>query len=259
VLYAGGTGDGFDRFSFAGVLSGEMLMLYGGGTGDGFDRDRGSFVLNGQNLADLYGGGTGDGFDTEIFYGVIPLPLTLVHFDAFPMKDYVLLKWQTEDEVATDFFTIEKTTDGLDFSAVGEVEAAGYSEPGERLHYEMEDHEPHTGTSYYRLRTDDFDGAISYSHLVEVTYATAEEWDFTIFPNPNTGRQLGFRAHGLEHGSELHFEILDVQGRHLLRESFATDGSDRRFDLRKQLATGSYLIRATDAAGKTRAKVLIVQ
>jgi hypothetical protein len=113
----------------------------------------------------------------------------------------------------------------------------------------MEDRTPYTGTSFYRLKTTDFDGAISLSHLVEVEYATADGWDFALFPNPNTGRQLGFRPEGLEDGKQLFFEVLDVQGRALLNETFATNGGDHQFQLTTKLATGSYLIRVTDERG----------
>lgn len=258
-LFAGGPGDGFDRVTITGTLSGAMLDLYGGGPGDGFDEATGSFSLTGTDLAILFGGGGGDGFDTETFFGVLPLPLTLISFDAFPEDKYVLLRWVTEDEVATDFFTIEKTRNGSDFAFVGTTEAAGDSEPGERLHYDMKDEQPYDGTSFYRLQTTDFDGAISLSHLVEVNFTNAEGWDFQFFPNPNTGRQVNFRPVGLEDGSALQLEILDVQGRALLRDELTTDGSDHRFDLTTPLPSGSYLIRVTDGQGQGKAKILIVQ
>ena len=258
-LFSGGSGDGFDQFLFAGDLNGAMFDLYAGGAGDGFDEASGNFALNGQSLAVLYAGGAGDGFDTERYLGVLPLPLTLISFDAFPRKNFVLLQWVTEDEVATDFFTIEKTRDGRDFVAVGTTDAAGESEPGERLYYEMEDGAPYDGTSFYRLKTNDLDGAISLSHLVEVNYSSDSDWNFVLFPNPNTGRQLGFRPEGIEPGAELYFEVLDIQGRALLRRKFATDGGDEQFQLNTPLPSGSYLIRVTDPTGAVRAKILIVK
>lgn len=258
-LYSGGNGDGFDRMAFAGSLNGAMFNLYAGGSGDGFDEATGSFTLGGQSLAVLYAGGQGDGFDTETLMGVLPLPLTLISFDAFPEDKYVLLQWITEDEVATNYFTIEKTRNGSGFATVGTTYAAGESEPGERIHYEMRDEPPYEGTSFYRLQTTDLDGAISLSHLVEVNYANADTWDFQLFPNPNTGKQLNLRPAGLEMGTSLNLEILDVQGRALLRDTLTTDGTDHRFDLTTPLASGSYLIRVTDNKGQGKAKILIVR
>lgn len=258
-IYSGGPGDGFDGLSFSGSISGAMLELYGGGSGDGFDEASGNFTISGQGLALLFAGGQGDGFTTEIYFGTLPLPLTLISFDATPYKDYVLLEWTTEDEVGTDFFTIEKTRQGRDFVTVGTVDAAGDSEPGERLYYELRDESPYDGTSFYRLRSTDLDQAISLSHLVEVNFQRAKDWDFVVFPNPNTGRQISLRPSGLEEGTALQLEILDVQGRSLLRDHLTTDGTDHLVPLSNPLPAGTYLIRVLDDQGAGKAKILIVQ
>ncbi|MEM9929626.1 MAG: T9SS type A sorting domain-containing protein [Bacteroidota bacterium] len=258
-IFDGGPGDGFDQFAFAGGLAGSPLGLYGGGRGDGFDRVSEQTLLNGTSLAQLYGGGQGDGFDRAFYFGAVPLPLRLIRFDAYPEQDYVLIRWQTEDEVATDFFTVEKTKNGRHFTAVGEVEAAGYSEPGERIDYLMKDYHPHTGTSFYRLQTTDLDGTISLSHLVEVQLADQDaNWDFLLFPNPNTGRQVGIRPSGLAEGDVLQLEIYDASGRQLLQRQLTSDGSDHQLELQQKLASGSYLVRMTDARGNVRAKLLLV-
>ncbi|MEM6396631.1 MAG: T9SS type A sorting domain-containing protein [Bacteroidota bacterium] len=259
-LYSGGIGDGFDRSDFAGGLMGEMFMLYAGGPGDGFDRNRASFTLSGTDLAHIYGGGPGDGFDVNRFEGVVPLPLRLISFSALPQVDFVLIKWETEDEINTDFFTIEKTRDGRDFSWVGEQEAAGFSEPGERLHYEQKDYDPYLGTSFYRLQTTDFDGTISLSHLVEVNYATtADDWDFTLFPNPNTGKHFSIEPEGLEPNRECLIELVDAQGRLIFQQRLPAEDIDgQRFELAEPLPGGSYLIRLSDDTGEGKAKILLV-
>ncbi|MEM7574781.1 MAG: T9SS type A sorting domain-containing protein [Bacteroidota bacterium] len=258
-LYGGGDGDGYDNLAFNGLLDGDMLMLFGGGDGDGYDHAQVANSLGGADLSSLYGGGDGDGFDVVTFSGIVPLPLTLISFEAFPQEEFVLLQWVTEDEFATDFFTIEKTRDGREFAWVGEETAAGFSEPGERIYYEMEDHDPYLGTSFYRLKTTDLDGALNLSHLVEVNYSTARDWDFTLFPNPNTGRHFSLLPEGLQSGEELNIEVLDANGRILFQKQLeAGDVSSHRFDLADRLPPGSYLIRAVHAELGTMAKILIV-
>ncbi|MEL6392571.1 MAG: T9SS type A sorting domain-containing protein [Bacteroidota bacterium] len=275
-LYSGGVGDGFDRSTFIGGLMGEMFMLYGGGEGDGFDRSRVSYTLSGTDLAHLYGGGDGDGFDVNRFEGVVPLPLTLISFSALPQVedpltgevgdprpggiDFVLVSWVTEDEVDTDFFTIEKTRDGRDFTWVGEREAAGFSEPGERLHYDLKDYDPYLGTSFYRLKTTDFDGAISLSHLVEVNYAaSSDDWDFVLFPNPNTGKHFSIDPEGLQPERSCLIELVDAQGRLLFQQILSAEDIDgQRFELTEPLPGGSYLIRLSDDRGESKAKILLV-
>lgn len=283
-LYGGGTGDGFDRLQTSAALDGqvlqgwygggggdghhlavssgtlgEMLMLYGGGSGDGFDRKSAAFSLSGPSLQSLYSGGSGDGAASTNFSGVVPLPLTLVSFDAFPEETYVLLRWVTEDEVNTDYFTIEKTRTGRAFEWVGEELAAGFSLPEEKLHYEMKDEKPYPGTSFYRLKTTDFDGLVSYSHLVEVNYDQLADWSFNLYPNPNTGRHFNIQTSGLIDESKLLLEVFDLQGR-LIQQAplFATDFQAVQVQLRQQLAAGSYLIRLHHQELGQQSKILIV-
>lgn len=262
ALFGGGGGDGFDQGVMTQALDGQTLAaLFGGGPGDGFDARRVSVVVSGQTLAQLFGGGRGDGFDAAFYAGAIPLPLDLISFDAFPEKNFVLLKWTTENEQATDFFTIEKTTDGLDFAAVGDTEAAGYSEPGERLVYEMRDNEPYQGRSFYRLKTTDFDGLVSLSHLVEVEYTDTEnpDWTFTLFPNPNTGRHFSVRTEGMAAGDKVTVEVFDVNGRALFTETYVqSPGEAFRFDLASRLTSGSYLVRVVARGKGAQAKILLV-
>lgn len=260
-LYVGGDGDGFDSFTFASGLMGEMLALYGGGDGDGFDQSVASFTLNGAPLVGLYGGGAGDGFDVSQFSGAVPLPLTLITFEAIPEETFVLLRWVTEDELDTDFFTIEKTREGNDFTFVGEVDAAGFSEPGEQLHYNIRDEVPWDGSSFYRLKTTDFDGAIALSHLVAVNYTSGKlaEHRFELFPNPNTGKHFSLQLYGYRNDKMVYFNVLNASGRELLSgEFYPNEGAVQRFELPQKLSPGSYLIRLRSDDGIVETKILLV-
>ncbi|MFT5998812.1 MAG: hypothetical protein ACI81P_001267 [Neolewinella sp.] len=259
-LFGGGDGDGFDHESVSLALNGTTLApLFGGGDGDGFDALQFSTTISGQDLAALFGGGDGDGFDVSLYVGSIPLPLTLISFDAFPEQDYVLLKWVTEKEEATDFFTIEKTANGSAFAFVGDTDAAGFSEPGERIYYEMRDDEPYQGTSFYRLKTTDFDGVVSLSHLIEVQYSDAADWSFNLFPNPNTGKHFSVRTEGMEAGEIMTLEVFDLMGKALFTESYLhLPGQAFRFDLARRLPAGSYMIRLGHQGLGYQAKILLV-
>lgn len=258
VLFTGGAGDGFDFRTVNSSLAGLMPMLYVGGNGDGHSRGANMATISGVVLTQMYGGGSGEGSFGSFFAGTVPLPLTLIRFDAFPMEDYVLVKWVTEDEVDTEFFTVEKTKRGYSFVDVGHLAAAGTSAPGQRLSYQLEDHDPYTGTSFYRLRTTDFDGRISLSHLVEVQFTGDTDWDFALFPNPNTGKHLSVVPTGDSGGQTLQLEIVDVQGRLLERHPVQARQEAQRVDLLSSLPPGSYLIRLRNQAGEVRAKILLV-
>ena len=260
ALYTGGSGDGHTRFAtYALNPGGTALTLYAGGAGDGHDR---SFIaasgLSGTSLAMLYGGGFGDGHtEATNLLGFIPLPLTLVRFDATDHGTYVLLEWETEDEVDTDYFTVERTTDGVGLTEIGNLAAAGYTPPGERRTYSLPDDTPLSGTSYYRLRVTDFDGALSFSDFVAVNRESeAADWDFTLYPNPSTGTH--FQLQPDAGAGRLNVQVFDNQGRRLTETPVPAGSQEQEIIFPRRLPPGSYVIRATDEAGRSRVKVLVV-
>jgi hypothetical protein len=94
------------------------------------------------------------------------LPITLVSFTAEKSKDNVVLRWITASEINNDYFVIEKSSNGKDFSQMAIVNGAGNST--ENLYYSLTDDRPFTPVSYYRLKQVDYDGTFSYSEIVAV-------------------------------------------------------------------------------------------
>ncbi len=95
------------------------------------------------------------------------LPITLISFTADKNKDDgVLLKWITASEINNDYFVIEKSENGHDFSELATIDGAGNSTTN--LHYSLTDDRPYTPVSYYKLKQVDFDGTTTYSKVVAV-------------------------------------------------------------------------------------------
>jgi hypothetical protein len=97
-----------------------------------------------------------------------PLPISLVNFNASPLVDIVKLDWTTLSETNNDFFTIERTKDGIYFESIAKVFGAGNSNAP--LNYVAYDEKPLNGVSYYRLTQTDFDGKQTFSELKSVNF-----------------------------------------------------------------------------------------
>ena len=154
-------------------------------------------------------------YDSEFSSGLLDgLPLTLLTFDAEAFDKRVLLTWRTEAEVNTDKFIVERTPDGVNFAPIGEVDAAGQSAAGEVTAYALADESPLPGTSYYRLRMQDFDGSFEYSELREVRFdrAGGSSVAISIFPNPTSGLTT-VRVHTAKVSGQVGLRIYDVLGR----------------------------------------------
>jgi hypothetical protein len=91
------------------------------------------------------------------------LPVTLSNFATKIFKKSIEINWSTASETNNDYFTIERSSDGRDFRAIGTVDGAGNST--ETLDYSYVDESPLSGTSYYRLKQTDYDGKYSYSDV----------------------------------------------------------------------------------------------
>jgi hypothetical protein len=101
--------------------------------------------------------GTGYFTIASVNVATAPLPIDLVEFSAKCDHDKVDLKWITATEINNDFFTIDRTTDGILFEQIAVVDGAGNSSG--TISYQWTDDQPVEGVSYYRLKQTDFDGS----------------------------------------------------------------------------------------------------
>ncbi|NJC25680.1 T9SS type A sorting domain-containing protein [Neolewinella antarctica] len=261
LLFSGGNGDGHDMQALATMLSAyDATLVFGGGNGDGHDMQSLATMLSAYDATLVFSGGNGDGHDVGTFNGAL-LPLTLISFEAVPHEKFVLLKWVTTEERDTDFFVVERTRDGQSFDPLSKtVLASGFSGPNEVLHYETRDEAPYSGTSFYRLRSVDFDGSFQLSQLRQVNYATPTKWDYTVFPNPNDGTSLNLDIKGeLPNQQPLQYEVVDAAGRVLAQSVLNGGAGIHQLDLNEKfLPAGQYFIRVGNRLAGDRVKAIIV-
>jgi len=125
-----------------------------------------SLINSGTNVGLPFNGSAPDigAFES----GGAPLPIKMGIFTATPYSGKTLLKWTTEGEENSDYFQVERSTDGVNFSPLGIVNAAGNS--GSTLTYNYTDNTPRAGVNFYRLKLVDIDGMYEYSKTLTVTY-----------------------------------------------------------------------------------------
>jgi hypothetical protein len=98
------------------------------------------------------------------------LPVTLVSFTAKTSNHNCVLHWTTATELNNDYFSIEKSTDGKNFTEAGRMNGAGNSTSFK--YYTFTDANPlSTRISYYRLRQVDYNGADAVSKTLPVSFS----------------------------------------------------------------------------------------
>jgi hypothetical protein len=100
----------------------------------------------------------------------IVLPIELVNWEVICCNsDTVKLLWQTASEQNNNYFTIEKSKNGVDFESVGTV----FSKDGNsnmNQFYTYYDVNPFSGILYYRLSQTDIDGSKTYFKIIPVNF-----------------------------------------------------------------------------------------
>ena len=121
------------------------------------------------------------------FENDVALPVKLIHFAATREEKQVHLAWQTSEESNSDYFEIQKSTDGVKWESVGHVGAAGTSVAAKG--YQFIDTSPQPGQNYYRLKMVDQDETYALSAIKVVRFDSSIEKDeVAVYPNPVTNK-----------------------------------------------------------------------
>ncbi len=116
----------------------------------------------------------------------IVLGIELSEFKATIEGNKVALTWATASETNNDYFTIERSIDGIKWDELAKIDGAGNSIT--TLHYSNIDRNPYEGISYYRLKQTDFDGKISFSDIRMIQNLLRTK--VSVYPNPTTGKLI---------------------------------------------------------------------
>lgn len=116
---------------------------------------------------------------------IMELPLDISSFTAQPQGHTADLQWTTVTEQNSKYFNVERSQDGLNWSSIGQVTAAGNSQG--LLQYNYVDQKPMTGANYYRLQEVADDGSSIYTPIRNVDFAGAAT-SISWYPNPTHDR-----------------------------------------------------------------------
>ncbi|NOZ47739.1 MAG: T9SS type A sorting domain-containing protein [Chlorobi bacterium] len=191
-------------------------------------------TLNWNNItsfSDFTGGGSGT------------LPVELVEFNVKPESSTINVKWATLSEKNNDFFTVERSKDGVNFDILDFVNGNGNS--NRLINYEYIDLSPLNGISYYRLKQTDFDGKFEYSDIVSVSDQVTNILEFKIYPNPVIqNKPFNIRIYGLVPETEITVEIINSIGNIMKSEKVKADlsGNINQFIDTYNLKCGLYFV-----------------
>jgi hypothetical protein len=114
----------------------------------------------------------------------IPLPVSLLNFNAKRVNGVSELSWETSSEQNNSHFVVERSKDAKKFVAISPTinSKAINGNSSVNLGYAFTDESPMNTHNYYRLQQHDLDGHISYSGTIDVYFGN--ETTVSLYPNP---------------------------------------------------------------------------
>ena len=108
------------------------------------------------------------------------LPVHFITFNASCQGGKVLLTWKTAQEQNSSHFNIEKSEDGIRWTAMGNLPAAGNS--ASEKNYSFTVNQP-VQNSFYRVAEYDLDGRVQYTNVLRASCNVTDV--FSLWPNPS--------------------------------------------------------------------------
>jgi hypothetical protein len=169
-----------------------------------------------------------------------PLPIELISFNAELLEKQVDINWTTATEINNNYFTIERSSDGVSFEAIKKVKAAGNS--NSVINYKEIDYSPLTDISYYRLKQTDNNDTYTYSKIIAVNNQHNIE-QIRVFPNPTEG-VFNIELKGFDN-QQVQVIVKDITGKEYF--SYAVNALEESqiitIDFEEKLAKGVYFLQ----------------
>ena len=181
------TGQGDELWKTDGTTIGTAIVadIYTG-TGSA-DPELPFFICNGNKV--MFSASNGDDpVETDLYivdgaFG--PIPVKLNAFTVQLKATDALLKWNTEQEVNSRDFIVQRSYDAIHFENTGTVPAAGNS-ANRRDYLFLDKAIAFCGKEivYYRLMSSDMDGRYELSPVLGLKLQNGKEWNVQLLNNP---------------------------------------------------------------------------
>lgn len=170
------------------------------------------------------------------------LPIELLTFNAEVKDNSVHIKWITSSETNNYFFTIERTSEGINFEVIAIVDGSGNS--NQNKSYQYTDSKPKNGVCYYRLKQTDYDGNYTYSKLIAVQVKSSPALEISNLASNRS--ELNFTLNFGNNTTSL-VKITDILGKDIYTKEYKTNEDYIPVKINMELfPTGLYILNVTN-------------
>lgn len=184
------------------------------------------------------------------------LSANFIDVKAIPGGDAVNIGWEVARETNTTGYVIERSTDGVDFTAIGSVP---YNNNGGIDNaYQYADNTAYTvgGTLYYRIRETQIGGQDTYSKIVSVQLG-GSGGKLSVYPNP--ARNVLTVSFTMTAPQAISLRLFDEKGSQLWEQQYQAGAGQNTIQIDRiaTLPEGIYLLHWFDGLTPRIVKVFV--
>ncbi len=173
------------------------------------------------------------------FFSLADLPVHILYIKGKAFNRNAVIEWSTSGEIDNDYFDIERSVNGIEFSKIGRVKGSGNTSM--QRTYQYTDEGPLTGTNYYRVKQVDANLDFKYSGIVSVQISDPLI-GVSLSPNPATNL-LHLKINSLD-AEEFDMNVIDQHGKVYKSNSLKCNKGENNFTIAiEDLPKGLYYIK----------------
>ena len=203
---------------FVGGDDGYRLSLDGGSTwlinkwsDQSYNVTSANIHLNGSyNIVLEYYENGGDNSLSFAYQFAGTLDVKLISFNGSQLNQKNELNWNITTSSTPDFFEVQKSADGANFTSIATVAGKSGENNGTAIAYHFTDNSA-SGKSIYRLKMVDINGAITYSNIVYINGTIISNQLVKVFPTIVTNNLITIQSPVTLNNAAI--TITDLQGR----------------------------------------------
>ena len=183
-----------------------------------------------------------------------PLPVQFLLFNVRCIGNSVMINWKTAQELNSSRFMVERSADGIQWTAIGMVPAAGNSNI-ERS-YSYNDNSPVAGGAMYRIAEYDIDGRTQYTSIIRSDCEAKDTWK--LWPNPV--QEMLWVNITTTRTSSATIKVFDSKGSllRLQKNELLTGSNQLNMDM-KRLPAGTYHVTVEWSNRQTQKSVTVIK
>jgi hypothetical protein len=186
-----------------------------------------------------------------------PLPVKLKSITAKRNVDKsITINWAVDNEINSKHYLIERSLDGINFTAVG-IQAAK-NNAGGSFNYSFIDNKVSGNGYYYRIKNIDIDAKYAYSAIAKVS-ALDLEAATSVYPNPVVNKTINIQFTNQPIG-EYSVVLISQSGQIVLKQTFTstTENFIKTIYVDKSIAAGVYQLNVKSQKNDSIVKGILI-